>query len=195
MKSYEEAKERYAQYGVDTDGALEALAKVSISLHCWQGDDVCGFESDVLGLGGDGIQTTGNYPGKARTGDELRSDLECAHRQIPGGHRLNLHALYAETDGKAVDRNELQPEHFSRWIDWAGEKGIGLDFNPSLFSHPKTESGFTLASQSHRSSELVPLPAVAWLRSSEGRLLLGPAAWQRVLSLPVPRRQTIPRKQ
>ena len=146
MKSYEEAKERYAQYGVDTDGALEALAKVSISLHCWQGDDVCGFESDVLGLGGDGIQTTGNYPGKARTGDELRSDLECAHRQIPGGHRLNLHALYAETDGKAVDRNELQPEHFSRWIDWAGEKGIGLDFNPSLFSHPKTESGFTLAS-------------------------------------------------
>jgi len=144
-KAYALAFETYAAYGVDTEKALSALAKIPISLHCWQGDDVGGFESGE-GLSGGGIQATGNYPGKARNGDELRADLDQAYRLIPGKHRLNLHAIYAETGGKRVDRNELGPEHFAAWLDWARERGIGVDFNPTFFSHPKAESGFTLAS-------------------------------------------------
>jgi L-rhamnose isomerase len=143
-RAYSLARERYAELGVDTDRALEVLAHIPLSLHCWQGDDVGGFESPDAELTG-GIAATGNYPGKARTADELRSDLDLAYSLIPGTHRLNLHASYAETGGVAVDRNELQPEHFARWADWAKEGKHGLDFNPTFFSHPLADSGMTLA--------------------------------------------------
>lgn len=143
--AYALAKDRYAQLGVDTDQALETLASIALSLHCWQGNDVGGFENTGEPLGG-GIATTGNYPGKARTADELRCDLDQAYRLIPGRHRLNLHAMYAETGGHRVNRNELQPEHFTTWTEWAKANGHGVDFNPTCFSHPKAASGFTLAS-------------------------------------------------
>jgi L-rhamnose isomerase len=143
--AYALARERYALLGVDTDAALAKLAPIAISLHCWQGDDVAGFENPGGALTG-GIAATGNYPGKARTADELRADLDLAYSLIPGTHRLNLHSIYAETDGVAAPRNELRPEHFSRWMAWAKDKGHGLDFNPSYFSHPLAASGFTLAS-------------------------------------------------
>jgi L-rhamnose isomerase len=143
-KSYESAKSRYAELGVDTEAAMAAMAKIPISLHCWQGDDVGGFESTGEGLSG-GIAVTGNYPGKARTPDELRADLEMALSLIPGKHRLNLHAFYGEFGGKKVDRNEIRPEHFTTWIDWAKSMGLGMDFNPTCFSHPKAADGFTLS--------------------------------------------------
>ncbi len=143
--AYTMARERYAMLGVDTDRALETLARTPISLHCWQGDDVGGFESTGEALSG-GIAATGNYPGKARNADELRRDLDKAYSLIPGTHRLNLHAMYAETGGQRVERNELRPEHFAAWVDWAKANRHGLDFNPSLFSHPKAASGFTLSS-------------------------------------------------
>jgi len=143
--AYRLARERYALLDVDTDQALETLARIPISLHCWQGDDVTGFESSEAALGG-GLAVTGNYPGKARTPAELRQDLDMAYRLVPGRHRLNLHAIYAETGGRKVPRNELRPEHFSGWVDWARANGHGLDFNPTFFAHPLAESGFTLAS-------------------------------------------------
>jgi L-rhamnose isomerase len=143
-KAYQIAQQCYAELDVDTEQAIEKLNKIAISIHCWQGDDVGGFESSE-GLSNGGIMATGGYPGKARTPDELRQDIEKAMSLIPGKHRLNLHAIYAETKGK-VERNELRPEHFSTWIDWAKAKGIGMDFNPTFFSHPKAASGFTLAS-------------------------------------------------
>ncbi len=144
QQSYELARERYALLGVDTGRALKTLADIQISLHCWQGDDVGGFENPAAGLSG-GIAATGNYPGKARTADELRADLDMAYSLIPGRHRLNLHAIYAETE-RVVERTDLRPEHFARWAEWAKEKGHGIDFNPTLFSHPKAAGGFTLAS-------------------------------------------------
>lgn len=144
-QAYAMAHERYASVGVDTALALETLSHVALSLHCWQGDDVGGFESTGGELGG-GLAATGNYPGKARNADELRSDLDQAYRLIPGSHRLNLHAIYAETGGSKVERDALRPEHFARWVDWAGQNDHGLDFNPTLFSHPLAESGFTLSS-------------------------------------------------
>ncbi len=140
---YAHARDAYASWGVDTDAVLSTLKTVPISLHCWQGDDVAGFES--AGALGGGLAVTGNYPGRARNGDELRADLELAYKLLPGKHRLNLHALYAETGGKKVDRDALQPEHFARWMDWAKSIGIGVDFNPSYFSHPLAADGFTLA--------------------------------------------------
>ena len=143
--AYAMAKERYAAFNVDTERALQILAGIQISLHCWQGDDVAGFEAPDVELSG-GIAATGNYPGKAATADELRSDLDQAYSLIPGAHRLNLHAIYAETGGEAVERDQLQPEHFSGWVAWAKEKGHGLDFNPTLFSHPMADSGMTLSS-------------------------------------------------
>jgi len=143
-KTYEQAQQRYAELGVDTEKAMEKLSGIAISLHCWQGDDVGGFDKAQETLGG-GIMATGAYPGKARTADELRTDLEKTLSLIPGNHRLNLHAMYAETKGK-VERNELSPEHFTTWIDWAKANGLGMDFNGSFFSHPKAESGFTLSS-------------------------------------------------
>lgn len=143
--AYSLAKERYAAYGVDTDQALKRLAQVSISLHCWQGDDVGGFEKSSSELGG-GLAATGNYPGKARTADELRHDLDRVYSLLPGNHRLNLHASYAETGGQKVERNELTPVHFQAWMDWARANQHGIDFNPTLFSHPLAASGLTLAS-------------------------------------------------
>jgi L-rhamnose isomerase len=142
--SYALAKERYAAIGVDTDKALEALAAIPVSVHCWQGDDVGGFETAGNALGG-GIAVTGNYPGKARTPGELRADLEKAFSLIPGRHRLNLHACYGEFGGKKVDRDSIEVAHFQNWIAWAGEHGLGLDFNPTFFAHPKAEDGFTLS--------------------------------------------------
>jgi L-rhamnose isomerase len=138
------ATERYADFGVDIGRALERLAEIPISLHCWQGDDVGGFENTGEEIGG-GLAVTGNYPGRARTADELRADLDLALSLIPGTHRLNLHASYAETGGKKVERDALEPAHFRRWIDWAKAKGMGMDFNPTYFAHPKAADGFTLA--------------------------------------------------
>ena len=138
------AKQRYADLGVDVEKALEKLASVKVSLHCWQGDDVGGFES-TEGLTGGGILATGNYPGKARTPDELRQDAEVAFKMIPGKHRFNLHAIYLENGGKKVERDEIGPEHFKGWIDWAKTHGLGLDFNPTYFSHPYASEGFTLS--------------------------------------------------
>jgi L-rhamnose isomerase len=145
-KNYANAQEIYAQYGVDTAKAMERLAKVPISLHCWQGDDVGGFEQ-ITALDGGGIQATGNYPGKARTADELRKDAEKALSLIPGKHRFNIHAMYAETGGKKVDRDALEPAHFQGWIDWAKSQGLGMDFNPTCFGHPKADTGMTLSHQ------------------------------------------------
>jgi L-rhamnose isomerase len=144
-KPYAMARERYALIGVDTEKALERLASIPISLHCWQGDDVGGFEAADTELGG-GLAATGNYPGKARTPDELRADLALAYKLIPGRHRLNIHSFYRETGGRKVERDELRPEHFSRWIDWAAAHKLGLDFNSTCFSHPKAADGFTLSS-------------------------------------------------
>ncbi|MGD0518659.1 MAG: L-rhamnose isomerase, partial [Thermoguttaceae bacterium] len=142
--AFNSARQQYADWGVDVDGALRRLSDIAISLHCWQGDDVGGFENAGQELGG-GLAVTGNYPGKARTADELRADLDTALSLIPGTHRLNLHACYAETGGKRVDRNEMRPEHFKNWISWAKSKSMGMDFNPTFFSHPKAADGFTLS--------------------------------------------------
>lgn len=142
-KAFALAKERYAELGVDVDAAIERVNKIQISLHCWQGDDVAGFESAGELTGG--ILSTGNYPGKARTPDELRSDAEKAFSLIPGTQRFNLHAIYLENNGKKVDRNEIGPEHFQGWVDWAKAQKIGLDFNPTFFSHPKAADGLTLS--------------------------------------------------
>jgi len=143
QNAYHIAKERYAALGVDTGRALANLQTVSISLHCWQGDDVGGFENPGGDLTG-GIAATGNYPGKARTADELRKDLDVVYRLLPGSHRLNLHAIYLESDQK-VERNAIEPRHFSAWKDWAKANKHGIDFNPTCFSHPKSADGFTLA--------------------------------------------------
>lgn len=144
-QAYAQARETYADLGVDADQALAQLNQVVLSLHCWQGDDVAGFENPGGELSG-GIAATGNYPGKARTADELRADLDLAYRLIPGTHRLNLHTIYAETDGAPVERNKLEPKHFAAWLDWAKANNHGLDFNPTCFSNPMAASGFTLSS-------------------------------------------------
>ena len=149
-QSFRLAHERYATLGVDVDRALKALAKIPVSLHCWQGDDVAGFETGGGALGG-GLVATGNYPGKARTPDELRADYEKALSLIPGRHRVNLHAMYGEFDGKKVDRDEIEVAHFKNWIAWAKANRLGLDFNPTCFSHPKAADGFTL---SHRDKSI-----------------------------------------
>lgn len=138
------AREQYAELGVDVDAALQALSGVRISLQCWQGDDVRGFELASAAPGG-GLAVTGDYPGQARTADELRADADCALALLPGRHRLNLHAIYAETGGQRVERNELAPSHFAAWIDWARQRGVGLDFNPTFFAHRRAADGFTLA--------------------------------------------------
>ena len=143
-ESYEIAKKKYEKWGINVDEVLDTLKKVPISIHCWQGDDIGGFEVNQQELSG-GIDVTGNYPGKATTPEELRSDLEKALSLIPGKHRINLHAIYAETDGEVVDRDKLEPKHFENWVNWAKENGLGLDFNPTFFSHPKSEDGLTLA--------------------------------------------------
>lgn len=142
---FEQVKEQYAEIGVNVEQALETMAATPISLHCWQGDDVGGFEGKGGELGS-GLAVTGNYPGKARTIPELRQDLEQALSLIPGTHRLNLHAMYGDFGGKAVDRDAIEIQHFQSWVDWCQSQGIGLDFNPTCFSHPKADDGFTLSS-------------------------------------------------
>lgn len=141
---YAYAKAQYEKWGINVEAVFEQLAKVKISIHCWQGDDVLGFEENQHSLSG-GIATTGNYPGRARNGEELRKDLEIALSLIPGKHKINLHAIYAETDGVVVPRNQLEPKHFKKWVNWAKEHELGLDFNPTIFSHPLAEDGLTLA--------------------------------------------------
>ncbi len=146
-KKYQLAKEQYAEIGVDTDKALEALDKIQISLHCWQTDDVGGFEKAGAELGGGGIQVTGNFPGKAQNIGQMRDDLDKVMSLLPGKQRLNLHAIYGEFGGKLTDRDKIEPEHFQGWIDWAKKRGIGLDFNCTCFSHPLADDGFTLSSK------------------------------------------------
>lgn len=136
-KAYEIAKEQYAELGVEVDAALAKLQKIAISIHCWQADDVTGFEN-LGNLGGGGIQATGNYPGKARNIGEVRADIEKVTTLIAGSHRLNLHEIYGDFGGKMVDRNEVEPAHFVSWMQWAKEKGLKLDFNSSSFGHPKS---------------------------------------------------------
>ena len=142
---YKDAKDRYAELGVDTDKAIAALKNIPLSLHCWQTDDVGGFEAPDAELSGGGIQVTGNYPGKARNIAEMREDLDKVRSIVPAKHRLNLHMIYGEFGGKKVSREKIGPEHFEGWIDWAGERGMGLDFNGSFFSHPNADDGFTLS--------------------------------------------------
>ena len=142
--SYKEAQKKYAKIGIDTEKAIKDLGKIAISLHCWQGDDVGGFET--TGGASGGIATTGNYPGKARTAEELMKDLEFALKLIPGTHRVNLHACYGIHKDKVVDRDKLSPEQFKPWVEWAKRRGYGLDFNPTFFSHPLAANGLTLSS-------------------------------------------------
>lgn len=144
---YELAKEHYAEYGVDVTNALQTLSSLSLSIHCWQGDDVGGFETPDAELSGGGIQVTGSYPGRARTLDELRADLDAVYSLLPGTHRLNLHAIYGDFQGKRVDRDAIEPTHYAGWLDWAKEKNIALDFNATCFSHPMASTGFTLSSK------------------------------------------------
>ena len=143
--SYHLAREAYAALGVDTEAAITASLAAPISLHCWQADDVRGLETPKDGVDSGGIMATGGYPGRARNGDEMRADLDLVLRLLPGKQRLNLHAFYAETGRKPVDRDALEPAHFGGWVDWAKARGIGLDFNPTYFAHPRAASGFTLS--------------------------------------------------
>jgi len=142
-QQYEAAKQQYAKHGINVDEVLKKLADIKVSMHCWQGDDVRGFLNRDQELTG-GISVTGNYPGAARTPAELRADLELAYSLIPGKHKLNLHAIYADTDER-VELDKLEPKHFQTWVDWAKEQGLGLDFNPTCFSHEKSSDGFTLS--------------------------------------------------
>lgn len=148
-KSYQIAKEAYAAWGIDTDKVLQAMDDLCVSMHCWQGDDVKGFEGDGTLTGG--IQATGNYPGRARDGEELRADIEKVFTLVAGKHKVNVHAIYAETEGGKVDRDAIEPKHFAKWAAWAKSKGIGLDFNGSFFSHTLSDDGFTL---SHSDSKI-----------------------------------------
>ena len=144
LSRYEEAKKIYASYGVDTDAALEKMKDIPLSIHCWQGDDVIGFDS--TGSLSGGIQTTGNYPGRARTPQELMADIDKAFSLIPGKKKLNLHACYAIFDGETADRDKIRPEHFAKWVEFAKARGLGIDFNPTFFSHPMVKDGLTLTS-------------------------------------------------
>jgi len=149
-KAYEMAREQYAAIGVDTDQVISAMDKIRISLHCWQTDDVGGFEKADSVLGGGGIQATGNFPGKAKTIGQMRADLDKVMSLLPGKQRLNLHAIYGEFEGKPVDRDQIEVKHFQGWIDWAKQRGIGLDFNCTCFSHPLADDGYTLSSKDEK---------------------------------------------
>lgn len=144
-QAFEMSRDRYAEYGVDVDAALKELRTVSLSLHCWQGDDVRGFEPAAGPLSSGGLQVTGEYPGRARTIEELRQDLARALSLIPGSHRVNLHAIYGDFGGRQMERNAIEPDHFRSWVAWAREKNLRLDFNPTCFAHPKAASGWTLS--------------------------------------------------
>ena len=144
MSRYEEAKKIYAELGVDAEKALNTLKNIPISIHCWQGDDVIGFDSREALSGG--IQTTGNYPGRARSFDELCADMDMAFSLIPGKKKLNLHASYAVFDSEPVGRDALEPKHFEKWVKFAKERNMGIDFNPTFFAHPMVRDGLTLSS-------------------------------------------------
>jgi len=143
-QAYNDAKSRYATFGINVDEAIESLDRLSITIHCWQSDDVSGFENPDGELTG-GIQVTGNYPGKARSIEELQCDIEKVLTLVPGNHRLGLHAIYGDFGGEFVDRDQIEPKHFQTWIDWAMRVGIKLDFNSTFFSHPKADSGYTIS--------------------------------------------------
>ena len=143
--AYKLARQQYAALGVDTEAAIRAALRIPVSLHCWQADDVRGLETPKAGLTASGTMATGSYPGRARNGDEMRADLDLALKLLPGKQRLNLHAFYAETGSKVVDRDELEPQHFARWMGWAKSRRVGLDFNPTYFNHEQANSGFTLS--------------------------------------------------
>ena len=149
-ESYLLAKEQYAALGIDTEKVLSEMDNINISLHCWQTDDVGGFEKPGAELGGGGIQVTGNFPGKARTIEQMRADLDMVMSLLPGKQRLNLHAIYGEFGGKQVDRDQIEPKHFQGWINWAKKRGIGLDFNCTCFSHPNADDGYTLSSKNEK---------------------------------------------
>ena len=146
-QAYQIAKDQYAELGINTEEAIAQLSKIDISLHCWQTDDVSGFETPDAELGGGGIMATGNYVGKAKTIDHVKADIEKVMSLLPGKQRLNLHAIYGDFKGVKVDRDQIEVKHFQSWIDWAKKQGIGLDFNPTCFSHPLSNDGFTLSSK------------------------------------------------
>ena len=171
-ENYQMAKELYAQMGVDTDQVLKTLSEVPISVHCWQIDDLTGFENPNAVLSG-GIAAIGNAPGKPESKEEFIEQLDQALDMIPGNTKLALHAVYLDTQGKKVDRNEILPEHFAGWVDYAKKRGIGLDFNPTYFSHPMSDSGFTLASSDE---------AVSYTHLSEQSSVLRKPCWP---SLPI----------
>ena len=152
-KAYQLAKEEYAELGVNTDSVLQKLNDLAISLHCWQTDDVGGFETPDATLSGGGIQATGNYPGKATTIEQMRADLEKVLSLLPGKQRLNLHAIYGDFQGERVDRNQIEVKHYQSWIDWCKKLGIGMDFNASCFAHPKADGGFTLSSKNEETRQ------------------------------------------
>ncbi|MHA1338685.1 MAG: L-rhamnose isomerase [Promethearchaeota archaeon] len=147
LQSYELAKEKFLEYNVDVEEALKKMEDISLSIHCWQGDDVGGFEKPDSHLEGGGIEVTGNYLGKARNIEELQQDYEMVFSLLPGHHRVNLHAIYGEFNGKFVERDKIQPEHFDIWIEWAKKHNLKIDFNPTFFSHPKASNGYTLSSK------------------------------------------------
>jgi len=149
-ESYKLAREQYASLGVDTDKVLAEMDNISISLHCWQTDDVGGFEKPGAELGGGGIQVTGNFPGKAKTIAQMRADLDKVMTLLPGKQRLNLHAIYGEFEGKLVDRDQIEAKHYQGWIDWAKKRRMGLDFNCTCFSHPYADDGFTISSKNEK---------------------------------------------
>jgi len=149
-KAYSIAKEQYAEIGIDTDAVLEQMKNIPISLHCWQADDVGGFEKPDAELVGGGLQVTGNFPGKAKNIDQMRNDLDKVMSILPGKLRLNLHSIYGEFGGKLVERDQIEKKHFQGWIDWAKGRGIGLDFNCTCFSHPYADEGFTLSSKNEK---------------------------------------------
>lgn len=150
VKAYTAAKEQYAALGVDTDSAISELEKIKISLHCWQTDDVGGFEKPGAELAGGGLQVTGNFPGKAKTIEQMRADLDKVMSLLPGRQRLNLHAIYGEFGGKLIDRDKIELKHYQGWINWAKKRGIGIDFNCTCFSHPLADDGFTLSSKNEK---------------------------------------------
>jgi len=175
-QSYKIARDQYAELGVDTDKVLVKMDNVVISLHCWQADDVGGFETPGAELGGGGIQVTGNYPGKARNAGELKKDIEKVMSLLPGKQRLNLHAIYGDFGGEKIDRDRILTEHYRDWISWAGEMGIGLDFNCTCFSHPGADDGFTLSSKdpSKRNFWIEHVKRCRKIGADMGRLLGSP---------------------
>ena len=166
MTRFESAKEIYASYGVDVEAAMKTLAEAPVALHCWQGDDVTGFDHDGPLTGG--IQTTGNYPGKAKTPEELMADMDKAMSLMPGKKKLNLHASYAIFEpGEFVDRDKLEPRHFAKWVEFAKARNMGIDFNPTYFSHPRVKDGLTLSSPDEETRKFWIEHGKACIRISE----------------------------